>query len=240
MEIHRQSRETYGSPRVHAELCEEGFRHGRNRVARIMREEGLAGAQKRRFRGLTRRDERHPVAPNVLGRDFVASRPNQKWVADITYVRTDEGWLYLAIVLDLYSRCIVGWSMDARLQTNLVRDALAMALGRRSPTRGLVHHSDRGCQYTSNRFRSMLSAAGIRCSMSGAGNCFDNAVAESFFATLKTECVPKKGYRSRHQARGALFEYMENFYNGKRRHSALGYVAPLRYEAQLSEAASAA
>ena len=240
VEIHVGSRGTYGSPRIQAELLESGCRHGRNRIARLMRELGVEGVHKRRHRTLTRRDERDPVAPNVLEQDFQAVAPNEKWVADITYVRTHEGWLYLATVMDLFSRRIVGWSMSDRLETTLVRDALVMAMRRRGRVRGVIHHSDRGCQYTSRGFRSLLRAAGIRCSMSGTGNCYDNAVAESFFATLKKECVPRNGYRDRNEARAKLFDYIENFYNRRRRHSALGYVAPARYEAEYEGAVLAA
>lgn len=240
VEIHTESRGTYGSPRIQAELSESGCRHGRNRIARLMREAGVEGVYKRPYRTLTRRDVRDPVAPNILEQNFEASAPNEKWVADITYVRTHQGWLYLATVMDLFSRRIVGWSMATRLETTVVRDALVMAMRRRGRARGVIHHSDRGCQYTSRDFRALLQAAGIRCSMSGTGNCYDNAAAESFFATLKKECVPRGGYRDRDEARANLFDYIENFYNRRRRHSALGYVAPARYEAQYEGAVLAA
>ena len=183
--VHQQSKGVYGSPRVHAELKAEGQRVGRNRVARLMRLERLKGCPKRRFRVTTQRDPRHPVAKNLLGQDFTADAPNRRWVADITYISTKQGWLYLAVVMDLYSRRIVGWSMRDRMSRRLVVDALKMAVDARRPEGGLIHHSDRGGQYTSDDFRDELARHGIECSMSGSGNCYDNAVVESFFGILK-------------------------------------------------------
>jgi len=229
-ELHRESGGTYGSPRLHADLVDEGFEVGRHRVARLMKKAGVVGVHRRRFRCLTTREERDPVAPNRLQRDFNPAAPNQSWAADITYIGTDEGFVYLAVIIDLYSRRVVGWSMSRSLHTRLVLDALAMALIQRQPQAGLVHHSDRGCQYTSSDFRAALQRAGIDCSMSGVGNCFDNAVAESFFATLKTECVYRRRLPTRDAARLAVVDFIERFYNRRRRHSALGFVSPVNYE----------
>lgn len=229
-ELHVMSNGTYGSPRIHRDLLDEGFKVGRHRVARLMREERVVGVHRRRFRCLTRRDERDPVAPNVVNQDFTASGPNQKWVADITYIKTGQGFVYLAIILDLFSRRVVGWSLGDTLHTELVLRALTMALFRRRPSTGLVHHSDRGCQCTSADFRKALDAAGIRCSMSSVGNCFDNAAAESFFATLKTECIYRTKPKTRDQARLLVVDFIERFYNRRRKHSAIGQVSPVRYE----------
>lgn len=234
-ELHEMSHGTYGSPRIHLDLVEEGFEVGRNRVARLMREAGIMGVHRRRFLSLTERDERHPVASNVIDRDFTATAPNQKWVADITYVRTEEGFLYLAVVLDLFSRRIVGWAMDTRLHTELVLSALFMALVHRRPQSGLIHHSDRGCQYTSAAFREALGDANIECSMSGTGNCYDNAVAESFFATLKTEWLYRMTLTTRDDARLAIVDFIERFYNRRRRHSFIGGIPPVRYEEEYAE-----
>jgi len=195
-----------------------------------MRIAGLHGIPKRRFRRMTTSSHKLPVAPNRLKQDFTATAPNQRWVSDITYVRTDEGWLYLAVILDLYSRKVVGWSPSARLQRDLVLEALAMAVGRRTPSSGLIHHSDRGSQYASHDFQNLLRNHGIACSMSGPGNCFDNAVAESFFATLKRERVHRGQYRTRGEARAEIFQYIEVFYNRQRRHSANGYMNPEQFE----------
>lgn len=230
--IHTQSRKTYGSPRVHAELAEQGVRCSAKRVARLMR---LAGIHARRARRThTTTDSRHalPVAANVLNRGFDAPAPNTKWAADITYIGTHEGWVYLAVVMDLFSRRIIGWSMQPTLARSLVLDALWMAVHQRQPSAQVIHHSDRGSQYASDDYQVALTTAGIGCSMSRKGNCFDNAVVESFFATLKTELVYQQQYTTRTQARSAIFEYVEVFYNRQRRHSALGYVSPTAYEAQ--------
>jgi putative transposase len=237
--IHATSRQRYGSPRIHAELAEVGCRTSRKRVARLMRRRGLAARRRRRFRVTT--DSRHafPVAPNVLARQFVRRVPDTAWVTDITYIWTAEGWLYLAVILDLCSRLAVGWAMNERITDDLTLTALRMALARRRPPQGLLHHSDRGSQYASGDYRAALAAHGIVCSMSRRGDCWDNAVAESFFATLKAELVHEATWASRAAARTALFEYIEVFYNGQRRHSALGYLSPRAFELQYQQAALA-
>ena len=228
--IHQAKREVYGSPRIHAELKALGLRLGEKRVARLMRVGGIRAKQKRKFKVTTDSRHSHPVAPNLLERDFEARAPNTKWVADITYIPTREGWLYLAAVLDLYSRIIVGWSMDGRMTRKLVLDALGMAVGRRRPGPGLLHHSDRGSQYACGDYREALTAHGMVCSMSRKGDCWDNAPMESFFHTLKTEMVNHRDYRTRGEAKADIFEYIEVFYNRSRRHSALGLIAPADYE----------
>ncbi|MFP2962870.1 IS3 family transposase, partial [Myxococcus sp. 1LA] len=235
-----KSRGTYGSPRVHAELRAKGRRVSRKRVARLMGQQGLAARRTRRFVHTT--DSRHtqPVASNVLARDFSADAPNRTWVTDITYVWTRQGWLYLAVVLDLFSRLVVGWAMGEFIDRHLVLGALDMALKRRRPPRGLLHHSDRGSQYSSEDYQRALASRGIECSMSRKGNCWDNAVAESFFSTLKMELVHDADFATRDQARAALFEYIEVFYNRQRRHSTLGYVSPVEYERLASPVALAA
>ncbi len=220
----------YGSPRLHAELKDRGSLCSRKRVARLMREAGISAKRKRRHVMTTKRDASHPVAPNRLDRDFTATEPNKKWVTDITYVPTVQGWLYLAVVLDLYSRLVVGWSMSAHCDEELVENAFHMALARRRPKAGLLHHSDRGCQYTSRAYRLLLEQSGMMVSMSRKGNCWDNAAMESFFGTLKEECVGSTIYQSHEEARLALFTYLEIYYNRLRRHSTLGYVSPLIYE----------
>ncbi|GLV53202.1 transposase [Dictyobacter sp. S3.2.2.5] len=222
----------YGSPRLHAELKGQGKRISRKRVARLMREAGLGAKGKRRRVIPTRRDASHPVAPNLLQRNFTATEPNTKWVTDITYIPTIQGWLYLAVVLDLYSRAVVGWSMSASCDEKLAENALQMAVSRRRPHVGLLHHSDRGCQYTSYAYRGLLKRAGMIVSMSRKGNCWDNASMESFFGSLKQECVGNVIYASHEQARQSLFEYLEIYYNRQRRHSTLGYMSPLAYEQQ--------
>ena len=230
--VHEASKGVYGSPRVHAELVAEGLRVGRHKVARLMRLERLRGCPKRRFRVTTRRDPAYPVARNLLQQDFTAEAPNQRWAADITYISTAQGWLYLAVVMDLYSRRIVGWSMSRWMSRRLVVDALRMALAARRPEGPLIHHSDRGGQYTSDDFRDELAKHGIACSMSGSANCYDNAVVESFFGLLKRERVNRLRYRTRDEARADLFEYIEVFYNRKRRHGYLGNVSPADFEEQ--------
>lgn len=225
----------YGSPRIHRELRAEGCAVGRKRVARLMVQHGLKARHKRRFRTTT--DSRHglPVAENILDRSFTVDKPNAAWVTDITYIWTQEGWLYLAVILDLFSRRAVGWSMSERMTRQLALDALTMGLSLRQPHRDLLHHSDRGSQYASHDYRELMSAHGIVCSMSRKGNCWDNAVAESFFATLKTELVYKSNWATRLQARAAIFEYIEVFYNRSRLHSSLGYVTPAAFEQQYLE-----
>jgi len=228
--VHAESRKTYGSPRVHAELRARGRRVGRKRVARLMRAKGLAGRKKRRFRTTT--DSKHdlPVAQNLLDRNFVASAPNEKWVTDITYIWTWQGWLYLAVVLDLFSRRVVGWSIADHMRTELPLDALEMALGRRRPPAGLMHHSDRGSQYASGDYSEALEAAGIVRSMSRSGDCWDNAAAESFFSTLKHELLYRRPWPTRREAKAATVEWIEGFYNSKRRHSHLRYRTPMEHE----------
>jgi len=230
--IHAESRERYGSPRIHAELRDRGCRTGRKRVARLMRVRRLTARRRRRFRVTTQSRHQFPVAPNLLARQFTRAAPDQAWVTDITYIPTAEGWLYLAVILDLYSRFAVGWAMSARITDDLTLDALDMALARRCPRRGLLHHSDRGSQYASGDYQQVLAQHGIVGSMSRRGNCWDNAVAESFFATLKVELVHDAAWTTRAAARRELFEYLEPFYNGRRRHSALGYLSPRAFEQQ--------
>ena len=229
---HEDSRSVYGSPRLWRQLRIQGQSICENTVAKIMREEGLQAKKKRKFVPRTT-DSSHdqPVAPNVLDRQFQASTPDRKWVADITYIPTDEGWLYLAGVMDLFSRRIVGWSMTDHLRAELVSDALEMGLAGRRPSAGLLHHSDRGVQYACDDYRGLLDRHELQVSMSGKGNCYDNAVMESFWSTLKTELVHHEHYRTRDQARQSIFEYIEAFYNRKRLHSSLGYVSPETFEA---------
>ena len=232
---HQENRSVYGSPRVARVLKAGGETACQNTVAKVMREAGIRAKTKRKFVPRTT-DSSHarPVARNLLGRDFAADLPDRKWAADITYVPTGEGWLYLAAVIDLCSRKVVGWSMAEHMRTDLVSDALKMALARRRPGEGLLHHSDRGSQYASDGYRHLLQSHGIDCSMSGKGDCWDNAAMESFFATLKTELVNHEDYATREQARASVFEYIEVFYNRKRLHSSLGYLSPEQFEAGLN------
>jgi putative transposase len=233
--VHREHRGVYGSPRVFAALVAQGEKVCRNTVAQVMKDQEIRAKVKKRFVPCTTDgNHRHPVADNVLDRDFGARTPNRKWAADITYVPTGEGWLYVAAVIDLCSRKIVGWSMAEHLQAELVNDALKMALARRRPEEGLLHHSDRGVQYACDDYQGLLAKHGIRCSMSGRGDCWDNAVMESFWATLKTELVYQEPYATREQARASIFEYVESFYNRKRLHSSIGYVSPEMFEASLN------
>jgi putative transposase len=229
-EIHSRSRETYGYPRVHAELRSLGVRCGRRRVARLMRSAGLRGCVRGKKRRTTRRDPRAAPAPDLLCRDFVAARPNKVWLADITYTPTREGFLYLAFILDTHSRKVVGWSMAPHMRTELVVDALEMAVWRRRPVAGFVHHSDHGIQYTAISFGKRLEEVGIVPWMGRTGTALDNAMAESFIATLKTELVHRRRFPNREVARSAIFEYLEGFYNRRRLHSALGYKNPVSYE----------
>lgn len=228
--VFQQSHQTYGSPRVHAELMKQEIPCNEKRVARLMRLQGLQARRVRRRRTTTDSQHTQPVAPNVLNQDFHATAPNQKWVTDITYVPTAQGWLYLAAVMDLFSRRIVGWAMDATITTQLTLQALRMALLTRQPPVGLVHHSDRGSQYASQEYRTLLDRRHIQASMSRTGNCYDNAAMESFFATLKTELVHHHQYLTRSEAKSSIFAYIEGFYNRRRRHSAIGYQSPLEYE----------
>lgn len=229
--IHAQSHQTYGSPRILEELRKQGCRHGRNRIARLMREAGLAGRQKGRYRVQTT-DSRHdePMAPNHLATAPKATAPNQLWATDITYIETQEGWLYLAAVLDLYSRKIVGWAMSERIDTGLVLQALNMALLHRQPPAKLLCHSDRGVQYASGDYRHALAQAGLIASMSRKGNCYDNATMESFWSTLKLELVYRRDFVTRRQARTEIFDYIEAFYNRQRSHSALNFCSPFDFE----------
>lgn len=228
--IHAESRQRYGSPRIHAELADRGCRTSRKRVARLMRVRGLAARRRRRFRVTTQSRPPFPIAPNVLARQFQRVVPDQAWVTDVTYIPTGEGWLYLAVVLDLCSRFAVGWAMSERITEALSLDALGLALARRRPPPGLLHHSDRGSQYASGDYQRVLAQHRIVCSMSRRGDCWDNAVAESFFATLKVELVHDAVWATRAAARTELFDYLEVFYNGQRRHSALGYLSPRVFE----------
>jgi transposase InsO family protein len=220
----------YGSPRISRELRDQGRHVARKRVARLMQEAEMSARHKRRRVQTTKRDATHPVAPNILNREFTAAEPNTKWVTDITSIPTTQGWLYLAVMLDLYSRTVVGWSMSDCCDEELAENALNMAVARRCPKVGFLHHSDRGCQYTSQAYRQRLEQVGAVVSMSRKGNCWDNAAMESFFGSLKEECVGNQVYVSHEQARQALFEYLEIYYNRQRRHSTLGYVSPLVYE----------
>jgi putative transposase len=228
--IHQEVKERYGSPRMHAELQGRGQSCCVNTVAKLMRQHGIAAKTKRKFRCTTDSNHDLPVAANILDRQFEPTAANQVWVADITYIPTWEGWLYLAAVEDLYSRQIVGWSMSERMTSRLVVDALEMAVTRRLPGAGLVAHSDRGSQYASEHYQRLLDRHDITCSMSRRGDCWDNAPMESFFASLKKELVHHENYQSRAEARASVFEYIEVFYNRVRRHSALGYLSPVAYE----------
>jgi putative transposase len=231
--IHRDSHETYGAPRIHFELRALGVRCARKRVARLMREAGLFGCGGRRRKARTTlrsRTERIPPIPDLVKRNFNPQAPNRLWVADITYVRTWEGWLYLSFVLDTYSRRVVGWSMANNLRTELVLDAVNMAIYTRRPTPGLIHHSDRGSQYTSVEFGSRLKEAGLLPSMGSVADAYDNSMAESFVSTLKRELIHRHSWPSCQIARSAIFEYIEGFYNTRRRHSALGHLSPSEYE----------
>lgn len=229
-QIHRDSKGVYGAPRIRAELKSQGHHHGKHKIARLMRLQGIRGCPQRRFRVTTQSDPSHPVARNLINQNFTAKTPNRRWASDITYIPTRQGWLYLAVIMDLYSRRIVGWSMDQWMSRHLVIDALKMALGRRDSDNQLIHHSDRGAQYTSDDFRDELDRHGIQCSMSAKGNCYDNAVVESFFGLLKRERVNRVRYRTREEARADIFEYIECFYNRKRRHGYLGNISPAEYE----------
>jgi transposase InsO family protein len=230
-QIHQQSRQTYGSPRIEQVLRRQGLRHGRNRIARLMRQQHLQGRARRRYRVCTT-DSRHdlPVAPNRLALRGPAQRTNEVWVADITYIPTGEGWLYLSGILDLYSRKVVGWAMGQNLDARLVLASWQMACGQRQPPAGLLFHSDRGSQYASAAFRHALQQGRATASMSRAGNCYDNATMESFWSTLKHELIYRTHFRTRAQASAAIFEYIEGFYNRTRLHSSLDFLSPLDFE----------
>jgi len=228
--IHAESRGTYGARRVHAALCHRGVRVGRKRVERLMRTLGLSGLIPKRYRRTTIRVPGVRVADDLVDRGFTPSAPNELWCADIKYVRSWQGWLYLAAVMDCYSRRVVGWSMRPDLEAELVVDALEMAIARRRPKPGLVHHSDQGSQYVSLRFGERCREIGIHRSMGSKGDCFDNAVAESFFATLEKDLLRRRSFATRQDARTAVFDYIETFYNPIRLHSTLGYRSPVEYE----------
>jgi putative transposase len=238
--LHAEHRQRYGRPRLQAALQEEGVRVGKRRLERALRMLGLYARRPRRFIVTTLSDASHPKAENVLDRNFTATRPNERWVTDITYLWTSEGWSYLAVILDLFSRRIVGWAFDDTMTTSLPLKALEMAIGRRGPDAKLLHHSDRGCQYTSADYRAALDAIGAEVSMSRKGNCWDNAVAESFFATLKTELVHRSKWATKLELRAAVFEYIELYYNRRRLHSTLGYKTPAQVESDYELNASAA
>ena len=229
-EIHENSRQTYGSPRVYRAMQARGHSVGRRRVARLMRENGIRAVQKRRTKRTTNSNHNFAVAPNLLDRNFEADKPNQVWLTDITYVRTSQGWLYLAAVLDMYSRKIVGWAMDRTMSRQLCINALEMAITNRKPAQGLVHHSDRGSQYASDDYQQLLEDQGFICSMSRKADCWDNAPMESFFGTLKTESLNRYTFESRNEARAEIFDFIEIFYNRKRTHSALDFVSPTGFE----------
>ena len=233
VEIHRTSRKTYGSPRIHRALRKVGVSCGRKRVARLMRESKIEGRQRKRFRRTTDSNHEHPIAENVLNRRFVPREigaPNVAWAGDITYIWTMEGWLYLAVVLDLFSRRVIGWSMRHTMEAELALDALQMALDQRCPKGGVLHHTDRGVQYACGDYRKLLTRNKMICSMSRKGDCWDNAVSESFFATLKNELIETRPWETREQVRAAVFEYIEVWYNRERLHSSLDYNSPAAYE----------
>jgi transposase InsO family protein len=227
---HHRSRATYGSPRLHADLRARGLRVGRKRVERLMRENGIRGRQKRRFRRTTNSNHTLAIAPNVLERRFRPKAPNEAWATDVTYIATAEGWSYLAVMLDLFSRRVVGWAMSSTNDRGLALAALDAALRSRRPPRGLLHHSDRGSTYASDDYRRALRDRGIVASMSRRGDCWDNAPAESFFATLRAELVDHEHYETRSAAETSIGDYLENFYNPARRHSLIGYVSPIEFE----------
>jgi len=228
--VHKRLRGIYGSPRIHRELRAKGYRVGKKRVERLMRENGIKGRQKRRFRHTTDSNHAQPIAPNVLQRDFETSAPNEAWVTDVTYVATGEGWLFLAAILDLFSRRVVGWAASSTNDRALALAALASAVRMRRPLPGLVHHSDRGSPYASDDYRAALRARGIVASMSRKGDCYDNAVAESFFATLRAELLDHERFETRAAAVASLTDYIDGFYNTVRRHSYTGYISPIEFE----------
>jgi putative transposase len=232
--VYHACRQVYGSPRIHAELRDQGITISRKRVARLMRERGLSACRRRHRTITTHSVPGARVAPNLLNQEFTASRPNEKWTGDITAIWTYEGWLYLAVVLDLYSRRVIGWAMAATQDEALIETAFRMALLGRYPPPGVLFHSDRGSQYTSDAYQALLVDVGATVSMSRTGNCYDNAVTESFFGTLKGECIERISFQTRGQARHTIFEYVECFYNRVRRHSSLGYVSPTEYEQVVS------
>jgi putative transposase len=231
--IFQESKETYGSVRIMEKLRSMGILAGKARIARLMKENNLKVKTQRRFKVTTNSDHKRPVAPNLLQQNFWAKEPDDIWTGDITYIRTDEGWLYLAVVLDICTRKIVGWSMDKRMKDDLVVNAFKNALHRRRPSKGFIFHSDRGSQYCSKRFKKLIKGAGGKQSMSATGSCYDNAITESFFGTLKRELVHHYRYETRREARRSIFGYIEGFYNLKRLHSSIGYMSPVEFEDSL-------
>lgn len=236
--VQKHARYSYGSPRVTQALHRKGYQVGENRIAALMRAHGLGRRVKKRFRSTTDSENSLPIVENLLNREFSASRPNRVWVSDLTFISTAEGWMYLCVVIDLYSRKVVGWAMGTRMKAALVLQALMMAVVRRQPPEGLLFHSDRGSQYCSRIFRNRLEKYQMKQSMSRKGNCWDNAPAESFFKTLKSELIGHGAFRSREEARRAVFEYIEVFYNRQRLHSTLGYVSPVEFEQLMSRVAA--
>lgn len=234
-QIHAEKKQRYGAIRIDRELRKRGERHSRKRIARLMHQQGLKPKRMRRYVTTTNSKHAHPVADNLLKRDFTATAPNQKWVGDITYIPTEEGWLYLAVILDLFSRRVIGWAMSQNIDQQLTRQAMVMALVKRQPTQGLIMHSDRGVQYAAGDYQRLLSDWSITPSMSRKGNCYDNAVSESFFATLKGELVDHECYATRQEARTSIFEYIESFYNRERLHSTLDYMTPVEFEQAYAE-----
>lgn len=234
---HEVSRGVYGARRIREDLLSEGETASRPRVRRLMQEQGLESKARRKFKATTNSNHSQPVAPNLLDREFELERPDTVYTGDITYIPTDEGWLYLAVLIDLYSRAVVGWSMSERMTAPLVNDALVMAMWKRKPATGLMVHSDRGSQYASKLYQKTIKRNEFVCSMSRRGNCWDNAPSESFFHTLKMELTHHRRYRTREEAKREIFEYIEVFYNRQRRHSSIGYQAPLEYDAAYRQAA---
>lgn len=229
-EVFKESKESYGSPRITAELRSQGVSCNKKRIARLMNKYGIEAKIFRKYRNTTNSDHQREKSQNILGREFRRQRSNEVWTSDITYIRTEEGWLYLAAVIDIYSRKIIGWQLDKRLNSDLVEKALKNALMDRRIEKGIIFHSDQGIQYASENFRKMLRDNGFVQSMSRKGNCYDNAITETFFHTLKTELIHRTKYRTREEARKSIFEYIEIFYNRRRLHSAIGYCSPVEYE----------
>jgi transposase InsO family protein len=228
--IHNKSNKRYGSPRIHSALQDGGEQVSRKRVARIMRENKIVSISKKKFKATTNSKHSFPVSPNLLNQNFHFENPNQAWVGDITYIPTAEGWLYLATVIDLFSRMVVGWAASERMTTDLVEKAFLNAYWKRKPSNGLIFHSDRGSQYASHRYQQLLKTLNVQQSMSAKGNCYDNAVAESFFGKLKTEFVNHEKFISRKEAKSGIFQYIEIYFNRERKHSTLNYLSPLQFE----------
>lgn len=229
-QFHKKSRGIYGARRICQDMVEDGESISRTRAGRLMKQQGLTSKSKRKFKATTNSNHGRPVAPNLLNREFLLDQPNTVYAGDITYIQTDEGWLYLAVLIDLYSRAVVGWSMSERINAQLANDALLMSIWKRKPHKGLMLHSDRGSQYASDLYQKTIKDHGFICSMSRKGNCWDNAPSESFFHTLKTELVHHRRYQTREEAKQEIFEYIEVFYNRQRRHSTVDYQTPFGYE----------